>query len=114
MALLKKIRASSLMETLVATVLIVIIFMISSMVLNNIITTNIKHNTEKIEERMNKLEYEFMHNAIQIPYQEDFDMWEISISKDSRQKSDVLLLEAKNNKTEMSITKSMLGENYTH
>jgi hypothetical protein len=37
-------------------------------------------------------------------------MWEISISKDSRQKSQVVLLEAKNSKTEMSFTKSMLRE----
>ena len=110
MAVLKKIQASSLMETLVATVLIVIIFMISSMVLNNIVTTNIKHNTEKIEERMNKLEYEFMHNAIQIPYEEDFDMWEIKISKDSRQKSQFVLMEAINSKTQTSFTKSLLRE----
>lgn len=99
------------METLVATVLIVIIFMISSMVLNNIIITNIKHNTEKIEERMHKLEYEFMHNAIQLPYQEDFEMWEISISNNSRQKSEIVLLEAINSKTGMSFSKPLLGEN---
>lgn len=107
MALLKKIQASSLMETLVATVLIVVIFMISSLVLNNIITTNIRQNTEKIEERMNRLEYELKNHAIQLPHHEDFDAWEISMFNNSNKKSQVFL-EAINTKTNMTLTKSVL------
>ena len=35
MVVLKKIKASTLMETLVATVLIIVVFMAASMILNN-------------------------------------------------------------------------------
>ncbi|CAG2532849.1 hypothetical protein MAR621_03043 [Maribacter dokdonensis] len=107
MVVLKKIRASSLMETLVATVLIVIIFMISSMVLNNIISGNIRQNTEKIEERMNRLEYEFKNRAIALPYQEDFETWHISMLEDSR-KPGLIVLEAINTKTNVAFSKSIV------
>ncbi len=107
MVVLKKIRASSLMETLVATVLIVIIFMISSLVLNNIIARNIRQNTDRIEERMNKLEYQFKNQAIQLPYREDFETWHISMVYDSK-KTGLIVLEAMNIKTNMTFSKSIV------
>ena len=107
MVVLKKIHASSLMETLVATVLIVIIFMVSSMVLNNIIAGNIRQNTDKIQERMNRLEYEFKNRAIQLPYQEDFETWHISMLHDSK-KTGQIVLEATNTNTNVTFSKSMV------
>lgn len=110
MALLKKIKASSLMETLVATVLIVVVFMISSMVLNNIIATNIRQNTDKVEERMNVLEYQYHHKVLELPYYEDYESWEISIVADIKQTGQFAVMSAEQTKTEMSITKSLIGE----
>ncbi|WP_437368400.1 hypothetical protein [Maribacter litoralis] len=110
MALLKKIKASSLMETLVATVLIVVIFMISSMVLNNIIATNIKQNTDKVEERMNVLEYQYLHKVLELPYYEEYESWEISIVTDEKRTGEYAVMTAEQTKTEMSIRKSLIGE----
>jgi len=106
MALLnfKKIKASTLMETLVATVLIVIIFIIASMTLNNLLSRNIKQNTELAEERLNALEYQYKNKGIKLPYYEDFDSWEISISKDNRNGSALVTLEAENTKTQKVVT----------
>ncbi len=42
MGQLKKIKGSTLLESLIASVLIVIIFMVSSLILNNIINSKIK------------------------------------------------------------------------
>ncbi len=53
MVVLKKIKAFTLMETLVATVLIVIVFMISSMLLNNLFYNSIKDNTIAIDAHLN-------------------------------------------------------------
>ncbi|MEP2236879.1 MAG: hypothetical protein ABJI22_00885 [Maribacter sp.] len=110
MALLNKIKASSLMETLVATVLIVVIFMISSMVLNNIIATNIRQNTDKVEERMNVLEYQYLHKVLELPYYEEYESWEISIVAENKQTGQYAIMTAEQTKTEMSIRKSLIGE----
>lgn len=110
MALLKKIKASSLMETLVATVLIVIIFMVSSMVLNNIIARNVRQNTERVEERMNRLEYEYRHRAFQLPYLEDFESWEISVFNRSEKNGPEVVVEAMNTGTKKLLVKSMIRE----
>lgn len=110
MALLKKIKASSLMETLVATVLIVIIFMISSMVLNNIVASNIRQNTERIEERMNRLVYEYSKQAYQLPHQVIYEPWEISIFSDKNENSSVVVFEALNRDTKRVLTQRMIHE----
>lgn len=110
MVVLKKVTASSLMETLVATVLIVIIFMVSSMVLNNIITSNIKNNTDVLDTRLTKLEYQYRNGAFELPYQEDFDDWYISFSKDLVENREIVFVEAMHAKSEVMITKSITRE----
>ena len=99
------------METLVATVLIVIIFMVSSMVLNNIIARNVRQNSERVEERMNRLEYEYNHRAFQLPYQEDFESWEISVFDGSNENSPEVMVEALHVKTNKRLVKSLIREN---
>ncbi|TXD83445.1 hypothetical protein ESY86_09570 [Subsaximicrobium wynnwilliamsii] len=104
MALLKKIKASTLMETLVATVLIVIIFMLSSMILNTIFSSSIKNNTQSISTYLNELHYLQKHKKIELPYYEDFENWRISIVKFSEDNKKSLEFEAVNSETEKTIT----------
>ncbi|MFS4469623.1 hypothetical protein [Maribacter sp. 2210JD10-5] len=103
MALLKKIKASTLMETLVATVLIVIIFMTSSMLLNNLLRQNVKQNIEAVEERLNSLEYQYKNGILKLPYHEDFESWEISIFKEEYNGVAFVALEAENAKTKKQV-----------
>jgi len=79
MAILKKIKASTLMETLVASVIIVIIFMLASMILNNIFSNSIKNNTKAIETHLNELQYFQLNNQLRLPYSETFKKWDITI-----------------------------------
>lgn len=81
MVILKKIKGSTLMETLVATVLIVIIFILSSMILNNLFSNSIKNNTSKIRSHLNELQYLQIHDQIQLPYKDTYNNWDISISE---------------------------------
>ena len=46
MAVLKKIKASTLMETLIATVLVVVTFLLASMILNNLVSNAIQSDTQ--------------------------------------------------------------------
>ena len=81
MALLKTIKAATLMETLVATALIIVAFMISSMVLNNLFSSTVKSNTRAIEARLNQLQYLELNDQLQLPYNEDFADWEIAVDR---------------------------------
>lgn len=94
MAILKKIRSSSLIETMIATVLIVIIFMVASLTLNNLFNNSIKYNTTDIETYVNKLEYQYQHQLLKLPYEETYGNWELSISQETQEELPVILIEA--------------------
>ncbi|NAS32032.1 hypothetical protein GTQ40_13685 [Flavobacteriaceae bacterium R38] len=102
MVILKKIKGSSLIETMIATVLIVIIFMVASLTLNNLFNNTIKYNTIDIETYVNKLEYQYQHQSLKLPYKETYGGWELSISQKTQAELPVILIEAnhpENNRT---------------
>tara|TARA_R110002012_G_scaffold294098_1_gene490026 strand:- start:1840 stop:2175 length:336 start_codon:yes stop_codon:yes gene_type:complete len=96
MVILKKIKASTLMETMVATVLIVVVFMMSSLLLNTIFTASIIGNTEPISEKLQELEYQYNKGKIVLPYNEDWNDWEIFINSFSPNEATYIQLEATN------------------
>ncbi len=110
MALLKKVKASTLMETLVATVLIVVIFMVSSLVLNNLMRTRAQNNADLAKERMHALEYQYKNKAIELPYYEDFESWEITILQKPMGQKTVIALEAKNITDQVLVTNFIADE----
>ena len=81
MDVLKKIKSSTLLETLVATVLIVVIFLVSSLVINNLLLNSFNNNTSRVENRLYELEYACQNQLITIPYSENFENWDITISE---------------------------------
>jgi hypothetical protein len=80
MALLRKIHSATLIEALVATVLIIVTFVVASMVLNNLLLNSISNNTHQVQNRLFELEYLSRNKVIALPYKEDFDQWNIEIS----------------------------------
>ncbi|WP_411032222.1 hypothetical protein [Spongiimicrobium sp. 3-5] len=103
MALLKRISASTLMETLVATVLIVIVFMISSLVLNSLFSNSLRQNTNVIDHRLNQLEYEYANGALVLPYYEDMGNWEITVTREYYESQGFLRFETINTATQKQI-----------
>ncbi len=79
MGLLKRIKGSTLMETLVASVLIVIVFMLAGMVLNNVFRNSFKNDTRAIEAHLNELQYLHKNKQLELPHQEVFDKWVVNI-----------------------------------
>lgn len=91
MALLKKIKASTLMETLVATVLIVIVFMMASMTLNSLFTNTVANNTNEVEQELLFLRYQYENGELQLPYYDELEDWEIMVeSQESKSKIQVI------------------------
>jgi len=103
MALLKKIKASTLMETLVATVLIVVVFMIASMILNNLFSNSIKSNTRAVDAHLNELQYLYLNDKLKLPYHDDFKTWHISIEPLKGNNKNIIVFHAMNTNTNISI-----------
>lgn len=95
MDVLKKIKSSTLLETLVATVLIVIIFIVSSLVINNLLLNSFNNNTSKVENRLCELEYAHQNQLITIPYSESFESWDITINETHESLNNQVLIEFK-------------------
>jgi len=106
MAILKKIKASTLMETLVATVIIIIVFVLSSMILNNVFSNSIKNNTQIIESHLNELQYLYLNEKLMIPYSETLSTWEITIDKYEFKKNRIIKFEAINTANNKSISRT--------
>ncbi|WP_046744108.1 hypothetical protein [Kordia zhangzhouensis] len=99
MALLKKIKAATLMETLVATVLIVLVFMISTFLLNSLFNNTVRQNTDALKTHISELAYLSIHHQISVPYDEVFDNWDISVERVDNK----LIFEAIHQKTSKTI-----------
>jgi len=81
MVVLKKVRAATLVETLIASVLIVIVFMIASASINNVFKQTIKTNDHAYQSRIKELCYFAIHNELDFPFSEDNLKWKIEIEK---------------------------------
>ncbi|KFF11994.1 hypothetical protein [Flavobacterium hydatis] len=108
MVVLKKIKSATLIEALVATVLIVIIFIIASLVLNNLVFNTFSKNTHPIDNRLNELEYEIQNQAIKLPYQESYGVWDIAIHEENVQSNKLLLFVAVNTTNKKQVSKQSI------
>ncbi|WP_418639277.1 hypothetical protein [Winogradskyella sp.] len=105
MAVLKKIKASTLMETLIATVLIMVIFTVVSLILNNLFSNSIKKNTRAITAKLNEIEYLYINDKIVLPYYDDYESWMISIEGASDSK--MIAIKALNINNDIHINKAI-------
>lgn len=111
MALLKKIKGATLMETLVATVLIMVIFIISGLVLNNVFSSSVRNHTKPIETIINELRYLEANKKITLPYDEEIDSWKVSLERITLEGQNFLEIEAVNIETQKSISKKYIENN---
>lgn len=71
MAILKKIKASTLVETIVASVIILLIFGISSTLLNTIYKSSLQQDKSVLRYEIQKLKYHYDQGEIKLPYKEE-------------------------------------------
>lgn len=105
-----KLKASTIIETLVASIIIVIIFTITSLTLNNISLGLVKKETSAIDNHITKLVYLHRNNKIEIPYQEDIEEWEINIRTKWLNNISYFIVDATNNQTKKKIQKTYIDE----
>lgn len=91
MAAVKKVKGTTLMETLVATVLIVIVFMISSLILNTLLKVHFQNDTREIREHLEYIEYRIKNQAIKTSILSDYSRWTIRQINDTGNPKGVVL-----------------------
>ncbi|WP_445456105.1 hypothetical protein [Flavobacterium sp. HNIBRBA15423] len=111
MVVLKKIRSATLIETLIATVLIIVVFLIASLVINNLFFNTFHQKKEIAETRLNELEYSYLNKTIQIPYIEEIENWDITITQENDSKQYILLI-ATNKITKKEIKRTLIANEY--
>lgn len=77
MVILKKIKAATLLETLVASAIIVIIFLIASISINNVFNSTVKTNDFELNNRLHEITYLAKHQKVDLPFIEETHKWEI-------------------------------------
>lgn len=108
MVVLRKIKSATLVEVIVASVLIVIIFMIASLILNNLVLNTFSKNMHPIENRLNQLEYEIQNDLIKLPYEENYKGWGIIITTDKTDSKADLIILAINEKNKKQISRQRI------
>ena len=81
MVVLGKLKASSLIETLTASVIIVIVFMVASLSFNNVFLNTIKSNTATLDSRLDEIKYLTENENLHFPFYEEKQYWVISGEK---------------------------------
>lgn len=81
-ALSRKLKGSTLMETLVATVLIVLIFMLASGIINGLYRGSMENSDAALRQELLFLEYSVRHGGLDVPHQTEFGPWEIQVFKE--------------------------------
>ncbi len=107
MVVLKKIKASTLVESLVASVIIVVVFTIASLTLNNVFGNAIRSNTSRVEHRMHTIHYLFISEKITMPYKESFENWTIHLHKTKELGNDLITIEASQGGSKKKIIKEI-------
>ena len=106
MDVLKKIKAATLMETLVATVLIVIVFVMASLVLNNTFSNLIRSKKHQANNYIYELEYQYLSNKFSLPYSTEYQKWDISVYNDDNISGEIKII-AINKETKKQIQKTI-------
>jgi len=76
-----RLKGSSLVETLMATIIIMIVFAIAMLSIGNVLENSVKNSTSDIDTELNKLTYLYENGLIKVPDAQDYKAWKIEIQK---------------------------------
>lgn len=108
MVILKKIKASSLNEVIIATIVIVLVFGIAIAILNNIMQNTIRKNTKAANSKLSEIVYQYQHALIKLPYSNDEGDWLIHISKQNNNNLNEVEFEITSKKTNTTVSRKII------
>jgi predicted PurR-regulated permease PerM len=108
----KKISASSIIETLVASAIIILIFTIATVTLNTTLGNVIENDTQEVEKKITEISYQSRHEKIKIPDKIDTKNWLIQLTKEAQNNINFLVFEAIHKRTKKKIVKTVIYNEY--
>lgn len=69
MDVLMKVKASSILENLVASIIVLVVFSIAGTSVNQIFESNVNQRDFKFDNRVKEIEYLIINNQLQTPYE---------------------------------------------
>lgn len=96
--LIKKIKATTLVESLVSSAIILIVFVFSSLSLNSLFSGSVRSDDSQLQNRIQELSYLYNNDKLSLPYDEETDQWELILLN----KEDVVIIEGENKRSSES------------
>lgn len=100
-----KLKSSTLLETLVATVIILIIFFISGLIINNLAKNTIQNNHHNVEAELKRIGYFCSNGKIDLPYEIEYENWNILVIESKE--TDVIEIDAWQKNGDKTLKKSV-------
>ncbi|MEM1338486.1 MAG: hypothetical protein AAGF96_12075 [Bacteroidota bacterium] len=110
MVVLKKIKGATLMETLVATVLIVVLFMLASQLMNTLFATTIRQDDSQLRQEVLRLQYRYENHRLEVPYATEKAGWEISVEKSVWASKSQIIISARHTATGKELLVNRIDE----
>jgi len=109
MVILKKIKASSLNEVLVATVIIVLVFGIAMAILSNLLRSIHKRDNYEQNTVLHELIYQYNTNALQLPYVSSDGKFSYDIHKEKENNVEWIHFEITAKKNNKKLIKKLIA-----
>ena len=100
-----KVSASSLVETIVATVIIMIVFGIAMNSMLGVVKQTTENSTHKIDSKLQKLSYEYQNNVLKVPNTIEIPQWSIVIKEQQEGKLTFVVFRATHKKNKKTFPK---------
>lgn len=103
----QKLKGSTIVETLVASVIIIIVFTVATVILNNVFRNSIQKDDSALQNKLQKVVYQEKHQNMRLPIEKNDEKWEIISYKREDADLSLLQIEAKPKLTGKPIIKTM-------
>ena len=104
-----KVSASSLVETIVATVIIMIVFGIAMSSMLGVVKRTTENSTYIIDSKLQKLSYLYQNNELKVPNTIEIPQWTIVIKKQQEGKLTFVVFRATHKKNKKTRTKKAIA-----
>ncbi len=109
MVILKKIKASSLNEVLVATTIIVVVFGIAMSILSNLLRNISLRNQYEQNTVLNELMYQYQNKKLNIPYTLSDGKYKVEVVQEKSQTNKWVSFEITSKRTNKKLIKKLIA-----
>ena len=81
MVVLSKVNGNSILENLVASIIVLIVFSIAGTSINNIFKNNVSRRDFKFDNKVKEIEYLMINNQMKLPYEYEQDVKKATFSR---------------------------------